>query len=593
MSQESPRQKYDFFISRAGADADVAREVADALRHAGHTVRYQDEDIPVGANFIERMSALVEDCNHLLIILSPAYLSSPYCREEWTNFLSGIFSDQEGRRVVVLLAQDCKPPGILRARVYGSLVDKSDPADRRTTIVSAAEGRASRIRIDPPIFEVVPPRNPTFFGRDDVIAKLDAALIASAGDLSANIPPIAILGPPGVGKSSIAAEYAYRHAGDYWGVWWLPAQSRDVLIASLSDLAVRIDPKLSPNASKSALDTTDLRPVAKAGLGRLRGGPMPWLLIYDNVENPHSVADLLPPKGVHVLMTTRWSDWHGVANELNVDLFSAEISQNCLLQRADSKDKVGAARLASALGFLPLALDQAGAVCKRTGLSFDDFRKRLTELIRMKPAGSSYPESVFGTFSIAIDSAAAICPDAERLMGLLSLLAPDNIPLSYIGPDAMDLMKRTAALESLTAVSLVTVKDGHLRVHRLVQEVMRQRLQEMHASESISRVVCKMLKEAFIDVTTEAEPWEVDKQRELIYENVLWTLYHDPSPRGELELSHKYSDELDIEVTFSKTMDGILRVFRVMDCGRPFHRIETLYYLGAGWESRQLSNRQF
>ena len=102
MPEEARRQHYEFFISRAGADAAVAKEVADVLRQAGHSVQYQDEDIPFGANFIERMSALVENCQNLVIILSPAYLNSPYCREEWTNFLADLFADTERRRVIVL-----------------------------------------------------------------------------------------------------------------------------------------------------------------------------------------------------------------------------------------------------------------------------------------------------------------------------------------------------------------------------------------------------------------------------------------------------------------------------------------------------------
>jgi hypothetical protein len=44
MNDETARRSCEF-ISRAGADAEVAGEVADVLRRAGHTVQYQDEDI--------------------------------------------------------------------------------------------------------------------------------------------------------------------------------------------------------------------------------------------------------------------------------------------------------------------------------------------------------------------------------------------------------------------------------------------------------------------------------------------------------------------------------------------------------------------
>jgi hypothetical protein len=601
MAEKLGQRHYDFFISRAGADAEVAKEVADVLRQVGHTVQYQDEDIPVGANFIERMSQLVEDCKHLIIILSQAYLGSPYCREEWTNFLADLFVDQGKRRVIVILAQDCKPPGILRARVFGSLFDKLDAAQRRMTILAAAQGQAARVKVDPPIFQVTPPRNPAFRGRDDVLRNVEGALIGSDVKSASDAPPIAIIGAPGVGKSSIAAEYAYRHSGDYWGVWWLPAQSRATLIASLSNLGKCIDPQLQPNSSKAIVESVDLEPFAKAALGRTKGSPLPWLLIYDNVDNPSSLADLLPPKGVHVLITTRWSDWHGIANELNLDVFTPEIAQNYLLERVNSKDKLGAARLAAALEYLPVALDQAGALCKRTGLSFDDYAKRISELIRIKPAGSSYPQSIFGTFNIAMDEAAASCPAAERLMRLLAFLAPDNIPLVFINGAILDVTERANALEALTAVSLVAIRDKYVRLHSLVQQVMRQRVHEARTFSTLRPVILEMLRRAIEGTGVRAvpgggyeKPENADERREVAYESVLWALHYDPSEETSLDgVEWSPNEYIDIEVSFRKRSDGILRIVRAIDGGRPFHRIETLCYLDGGWKFREVSNRTF
>jgi hypothetical protein len=580
MSEQTPRATHDFFISRAGADAAVAREVADVLRHAGYTVHYQDEDIPADANFIERMSMFVEDCKHLVIILSPAYLRSPYCREEWTNFLPGLFFGHDGRRIAVLKVEDCTPPGILRARVYGSLVGKIDPAERRDAILAAAEGRAARIKIDPPIFEKVPPRNPTFCGRDDLLAQLEANLLV-VGDAGSKTVPIAIVGGPGVGKSSIAAEYAHRHAGDYWGVWWLPAQNRDALIASLCDLAESIDPMQRRDTSKVTLEPAQLERMARAVLGRLKGAPLPWLLVYDNVVNPSAVADLLPPRAVHVLITTRWSDWHGVATELKVNTFASETAEAYLLLRAGSADCAGAACLVSALECLPLALDQAGAFCKRTGLSFGEYIKRMGEFIRMKPASSSYPDSVFGTFSLAIDHVKADCPDAERLMSLLSFLAPST-PLAVINA-TMDLVERTTALEALTALSLVTLDHDRVQTHRLVQEVMRQRVHEQQGFALLQPVLHGALTKSF-----------TERDRDAFFENALWVLLHDPLPQTSLQFTYMHNIHIEIEATFVKGADGIKRVFRALtDMGRPFHRIETLYWFDGGWSSRELSNRTF
>jgi hypothetical protein len=75
--------------------------------------------------------------------------------------------------------------------------------------------------------------------------------------------------------------------------------------------------------------------------------------------------------------------------------------------RRGRADRVGAKALAEALGRLPLALEQAGAFCKTAGLSFDDYRARMTELIRLKPRGARYPNSVFASMR-------ACAPHANR-----------------------------------------------------------------------------------------------------------------------------------------------------------------------------------
>jgi hypothetical protein len=51
----SPGERYDFFLSRRGSVASIAREVADVLTEEGYKVLVQDYDIPLTANFIEEM----------------------------------------------------------------------------------------------------------------------------------------------------------------------------------------------------------------------------------------------------------------------------------------------------------------------------------------------------------------------------------------------------------------------------------------------------------------------------------------------------------------------------------------------------------
>ncbi len=61
-----------------------------------------------------------------------------------------------------------------------------------------------------------------------------------------------------------------------------------------------------------------------------------------------------------------------------------------------------AARLAEALGYLPLALSHARATCWRMNWTFDAYREKLPELIDKAPSNAAYPATVFATFDLAI-----------------------------------------------------------------------------------------------------------------------------------------------------------------------------------------------
>ncbi len=65
----------------------------------------------------------------------------------------------------------------------------------------------------------VPARNPRFTGRDPELEQLGRALAAGAA-----VTVHSVHGMGGVGKTQLAAEYAYAHATDYDLVWWVAAE---------------------------------------------------------------------------------------------------------------------------------------------------------------------------------------------------------------------------------------------------------------------------------------------------------------------------------------------------------------------------------
>ena len=85
-----------------------------------------------------------------------------------------------------------------------------------------------------------------------------------------------------------------------------------------------------------------------------------------------------------VIITSRQSVWDGIAETLKVGIFQRDKMQgesiDFLLKRTENDDRKGAADLAQELGDLPLALEQAGAYIKDSGISFSDYEARLKKL---------------------------------------------------------------------------------------------------------------------------------------------------------------------------------------------------------------------
>jgi hypothetical protein len=123
-------------------------------------------------------------------------------------------------------------------------------------------------------------------------------------------------------------------------------------------------------------------------------------------------------------------------------------------------------------------------------------------LIAKVPKNASYPTSVSATFDLAIKKATEDCPEAERLMGLISFFAPNQIPLWLIPDVIMSETARSdalAALESLSLLAFDNAADGTstISVHRLVQEVARGRLETNDNFQEYAEQAARALDEAY------------------------------------------------------------------------------------------------
>jgi TIR domain len=305
-----PGERYDFFLSRRGSVAAIAREVTDILTEKGYKVLVQDYDIPLGASFVEAMHEAIINSRDLIILFTEDYLRSPYTRKEFTSFEAERVKTSEERHIIVLRCEDVPLRGLLADNVYQTLVGIEDPEERKRRIIAAAERQSQAAPPPPRPFIGVPPRIASFTGRAEQLDKLDAILMQDkpAAVTHASVGRVAVQGMGGVGKTSLAIEYAYRFRGLYAGVCWCPSETSTGLLSALASLAVIL--------GAATAEEADVDKAAKSALRRLAEQRATWLLVYDNVPAPDAIADLLPSAGARVLITSRFSDWGELAHEV-------------------------------------------------------------------------------------------------------------------------------------------------------------------------------------------------------------------------------------------------------------------------------------
>jgi hypothetical protein len=488
-----PGERYDFLLSRRGSVAPIAREVADVLTEKGYKVLVQDYDIPLGASFVDAMHEAIINSRDLIILFTEDYLRSPYTRKEFTSFEAERVKTSEERHIIVLRCEDVPLRGLLADNVYQTLVGIENPDERKRRIIAAAERQSQAAPPPPRPFIGVPPRIASFTGRAKELDRLDSILMRdkAVAVTQASVGRAAVQGMGGVGKTSLAVEYAYRYRNLYAGVCWCTAETRAGLLNSLAGLGVALGAVGSSE--------TEVERAATITLRRLNEQRATWLLVYDNVTAPDQISDLLPSAGARVLITSRFSDWSELADEVVLDVLPPGEAIAFLENRTRRGDAAGARTLAGAVGNLPLALDHAAAYCKRTQMGFADYAAKALTLIAAAPRGTGYPRSVAATFDLAIAEAVAQCQSAEALIVFLAQCAPERIPMILVEGAIADEAEQLEALAALAEVSLVKhdpFEDGTpaVMVHRLVQAVAKARSNAKgSAQDALGQLIARLV----------------------------------------------------------------------------------------------------
>jgi hypothetical protein len=327
----------------------------------------------------------------------------------------------------------------------------------------------------------LPPRPTSLAGREDLLTELDSRLASGEGRRP---QVVALHGPGGAGKASVAVEYAHRHLGEVGLAWQLHAEDTTVLAAGFTDLAAQ----LGIGGVAGCRD-----PVASAH-SALAAYPAGWLLVFDNVPGSEQVQGFLPPAGNgRVLITSRDALWpEGEA--VQVPVLDVDAAAGFLVDRAGDPDEQAARALAEELGGLPLALEQAAAYTQASGGSLAGylalFQQRRGDL-PTRGESSGYPATVATTWALAFDHLEQSAPAAAGLLRLLAHCAPEAIPLKRLvqpqpgltiglAPAVAEVLTPLLADELAAADAVAALREyslarpageGAVSVPRLVQAV--------------------------------------------------------------------------------------------------------------------------
>ncbi|MCX4562065.1 FxSxx-COOH system tetratricopeptide repeat protein [Streptomyces umbrinus] len=328
----------------------------------------------------------------------------------------------------------------------------------------------------PRLWGNVPQRNRNFTGRGDLLELLAERLSTGL----AAVLPEALHGMGGVGKSQIAVEYLYLHSHDYSLVWWIPAEQPNQVIQSLIELGDRM-------GLKAGSDVSAIRTVLDA----LRTGVpyRDWILVFDNAEDPRQIRKYFPTNGPgRILVTSRNAQWSSLASSLEVNVFAREESV-ALLRRRSNIPESAADQLATALGDLPLAVEQASVWLAETGMPAQQylelFERKWTELLRSDPP-PDYEMPVAAAWNVSLERLQEDHLDALNLLQVCAFFAPEPISWDLFSavrgidvPEALqatleDPVKLGRAVREIGRYALARIdhRQSTIQLHRLVQRVL-------------------------------------------------------------------------------------------------------------------------
>ncbi|HNN92135.1 MAG TPA: tetratricopeptide repeat protein [Pseudomonadota bacterium] len=508
-------------------DRDLCDELLVYLRAYPDKLELSYLDMPASGTALVADEDLVRDADLVVVLVSPHLLDpqNERCARALKTTLQLMERDRAHVIPVVLRAIPVLPDwlsalGTLQrlpadSSVAGArerqgwrndLVSQEEPA-RQQVWISLSEiaiAYAQKLSWQRRDHNLPPPPSSDSVGRHMLLEQLHELLTSQGRESSAaavciSQPQHALVGLGGVGKTHLAALYAYRYAEHYRSLLWVEAAGYE-LTSRFAELYshLRLPGHLLPRLTDPERSKVAARMVQDA---LERGGP--HLLILDNVDHPSAYQTWLPRFGrTRVLITTRRRDLPvGEKNTLEVGVLTEQEAMDLLMGRTEAVDGIdgtgprqplvlpsrqedlAAQELCRLLGYLALPLRVVSRILqKRVRLPSEILADVRTH------GGYDFLENEYfhqhpSVYNVFESSYAALGTDEARLVAQVAgFFSPVGIPVALLfnaknqlKPESR-MSENSSALETLLDYGMVQRSlGGKLSVHLLMQEYLRRK----------------------------------------------------------------------------------------------------------------------
>ncbi|KAF8455068.1 P-loop containing nucleoside triphosphate hydrolase protein [Kalaharituber pfeilii] len=401
-------------------------------------------------------------------------------------------------------------------------------------------------------------RNSDFVGREDLLEQIKQEIGRENGAATKNITQVVLYGMGGIGKTNLALEYVYRHSRDYSSVFWVNAASEQTTKISFTYIMQRLIKhyaKLSdePDYARirrllgmaGKLDSTGMFTVQQPSEEQdvvnavkewlTAEDNINWLLVFDNLDDLESfdINDYIPstPHGTVIITSRRPESTHG-RKGVEVQQMDSSEAEELLIKSAKLNfeifpsekcqcEKEAAETIVHKLGYLPLAIEQAGAYIHVRQYSLNrylsEYNANITHLLSRKWKVGKYDRSVFAAWDLSFNAIQNQNPNAAELLLLCGFLDNNDI-CEVLLQRGMKLPKNDTSLgdsiQILFSYSMAKRKErgDSFNIHPLVHMWAQWKL-EMEPER-----YSKKASEAFLMVASTISMDEARKVEEWIFQ---------------------------------------------------------------------------